>query len=84
VMHWPRRALGYTLAAVCLYWVLRDLDLRELLRRIAEMDLFWVAAAILFDVLTYVCQGLRWKLLLRPVGRITVLRATKAIYAGLC
>jgi uncharacterized protein (TIRG00374 family) len=80
---WSRRALGYTVAAVCLYWVLRDLDLRELLRRVAEMDLFWVAAAILFDVLSYLCQGLRWKLLLRPVGRITVLRTTQAIYAGL-
>ena len=80
---WSRRALGYTLAAVCLYWVLRDLDLRELLRRVAEMDPFWVAAAIVFDVLSYICQGLRWKLLLRPVGRITVLRTTQAIYAGL-
>lgn len=80
---WSRRALGYTLAAVCLYWVLRDLDLRELLHRVAEMDLFWVAAAIFFDVLSYICQGLRWKLLLRPVGKITVLRTTQAIYAGL-
>jgi hypothetical protein len=80
---WERRAFGYTIAAVCLYWVLRDLDPRELLRRVAEMDPFWVAAAILFDVLSYICQGLRWKLLLRPVGRITVLRTTQAIYAGL-
>lgn len=80
---WSRRALGYTLAAVCLYWVLRDLDLRELLHRVAEMNLFWVAAAIFFDVLSYICQGLRWKLLLRPVGKITVLRTTQAIYAGL-
>ena len=80
---WSRRTLGYTIAAVCLYWVLRDLDLRDLLRRVAEMDLFWVAAAILFDVLSYLCQGLRWKLLLRPVGRITVFHTTQAIYAGL-
>jgi glycosyltransferase 2 family protein len=80
---WWRRALGYTLAAVCLYWVLRDLNLRELLRRVAEMDLLWVGAAVLFDVLSYVCQGLRWKLLLRPVGRLPVLRTTQAIYAGL-
>ena len=80
---WWTRALGYTLAIVCLYWVLRELDLSELLRRIAEMDPFWVAVAVLFDVLSYVCQGVRWKLLLRPVGRITLLRTTQAIYAGL-
>jgi len=75
--------LGYGLALVCLYWVLRDLDPGELLRRLAAMDLFWVVAAVLFDVLSYVCQGLRWKLLLRPVGPVTVLRTTQAIYAGL-
>ena len=33
---WSRKVLGYTIAAVCLYWVLRDLDLRELVRRIAR------------------------------------------------
>ena len=80
---WPRTLLGYGLALACLYWVLRDLDPGELVRRLAAMDLFWVAAAILFDVLSYVCQGLRWKLLLRPVGKVTVLRTTQAIYAGL-
>lgn len=80
---WPRIALGYGLALVCLYWVLRDLDPGELLRRIAAMNLWWVATAILFDALSYVCQGFRWKLLLRPVGTITVLRTTQAIYAGL-
>jgi hypothetical protein len=29
---WPRTAVGYALALVCLYWVLRDLDPGELLR----------------------------------------------------
>lgn len=80
---WPRTALGYGLALACLYWVLRDLDPGELLQRVASMNLLWLAAAILFDVLSYVCQGWRWKLLLRPVGTITVLRTTQAIYAGL-
>ena len=80
---WPRKALGYGLALACLYWVLRDLDPGELLRRVASMNLLWLAAAILFDVLSYMCQGWRWKLLLRPVGTITVLRTTQAIYAGL-
>lgn len=81
--HRLRTVLGYALAVVCLYWVCRDLDLSKVLRRIERMDLLWLAAAILFDVLSYVCQGVRWKLLLEPVGKITVLRTTKAIYAGL-
>ena len=80
---WPRTALGYGLALVCLYWVLRDLDPGELLRRVASMNLLLLAAAILFNALSYLFQGLRWKLLLRPVGTVTVLRTTQAIYAGL-
>src|SRR6185503_14530692 len=80
---WRRTALGYGLALVCLYWVLRDLDPGELLRRVASMNLLLLAAAILFNALSYLFQGLRWKLLLRPVGTVTVLRTTQAIYAGL-
>jgi uncharacterized protein (TIRG00374 family) len=34
-------------------------------------------------VLSYVCQGIRWRLLLQPVGRISILHSTQAIYAGL-
>ena len=39
--------------------------------------------AIAFDVLSYVNQGIRWRLLLKPIGNISTLRATQAIYAGL-
>jgi uncharacterized protein (TIRG00374 family) len=47
------------------------------------MNLYWVAAAVLCDVLSYACQGARWRLLLRPFGHVTVLCSTQAIYAGL-
>ena len=36
-----------------------------------------------FDILSYVCQGMRWSLLLHPIGRISTFQATEAIYAGL-
>lgn len=78
-----RRVLGYALAAACLAWVLHDYDFRDLLRRVAAMNLALVAAAILCDVLSYVCQGVRWRLLRRPFGSISVLRTTQAVYAGL-
>lgn len=80
---WPRAALGYALALACLVWVFHDLDFGDLLRRVAAMNLYWVAAAILCDVLSYVCQGARWRLLLRPLGEVSVLRSAQAIYAGL-
>src|SRR5215207_8551225 len=78
-----RAALGYTLAAACLVWVLHDYDFHDLLRRVAGMNLWLVAAAICCDVLSYVCQGARWWLLLRPFDSVSVRRATQAVYAGL-
>ena len=80
---WPKAAAGYVLAFVCLLWVFRHLDLAELLRRVADMNLAWVGAAILCVVLSYVCQGMRWQLLLSPLAPVTVMRTTRAIYAGL-
>jgi uncharacterized protein (TIRG00374 family) len=44
---------------------------------------WFVGLAIIMDVLTYVVQGMRWKLLLAPVGRLSTMRATQCIYAGL-
>jgi hypothetical protein len=78
-----RAVLGYTLAAACLAWVLRDYDFGDLLKRVAAMNVPLVAAAILCDALSYVCQGVRWRLLLRPFGSLSVTRATQAVYAGL-
>ncbi len=51
----------------------------------AVQQLRWgpIALAIGVDVLSYVAQGLRWRLLLRPVGTLSWLDATQAIYAGL-
>ena len=79
---WPA-LLGYAVAAVCLVWVLRDVRPGELIGRLRDMRWGWLAAAVAFDILGYVCQGWRWALLLRPTGRLSVPRATQAIYAGL-
>jgi uncharacterized protein (TIRG00374 family) len=80
---WPGAALGYALAFVCLVWVFHDFDFGDLARRTASMNFYWVAAAVLCDVLSYACQGARWRLLLRPLGHVTVLGSAQAIYAGL-
>ena len=80
---WLRTLFSYTLGFVCLFWVFHNYDFSDLLRRVAAMNPYWVAAAIVCDVLSYVCQGLRWRLLLRPVGSISIMRSTQAIYAGL-
>lgn len=80
---WVRPALGYLLAAACLLWVFHDIHPGRFLSCVTAVNWGWVALAVAFDVLTYLCQGLRWHILLRPVGDISAMRATQAIYAGL-
>lgn len=74
---------GWVLATVGLLWVLHDLDLGQMARQMANMKWSWLVLAIACDVLSYVCQGVRWRLLLTPVGNVSTLRSTQAIYAGL-
>ena len=78
-----RPLLGYAVAAACLVWVFHGVRLGEILPRVAGMRWGWVALAIGCDVASYLCQGVRWTLLLRPTGRLPVWRTTQAIYAGL-
>ncbi len=75
--------LGYLAGAACLAWVLHGVDLGELVRDVRNIHWGWIWLAVLFDVLSYVSQGWRWELLLRPLGHLRVLGATEAIYIGL-
>ena len=75
--------LGYLVAAACLVWVFHDTHADRLLDQMAGIHWAWIALAMAFDVLSYFCQGWRWQLLLRPVGRVSLLETTEAIYVGL-
>ena len=74
---------GYIIAAICLAWVIRDLEFASMWERMQQLQWAPLALAIAVDILSYVIQGLRWRLLLRPVGRLSWFDATQAIYAGL-
>jgi uncharacterized protein (TIRG00374 family) len=78
-----RYAVGWLLAAAGLIWVLHDVHLSRLARQLAGIDWRWVALAMVCDVLSYLVQAARWQLLLEPVGKVNLLRAMQAIYAGL-
>jgi uncharacterized membrane protein YbhN (UPF0104 family) len=79
---WQGR-LGYLAGAACLVWVLHDIRPAELARDWTNIRWGWIWLAVAFDILSYLSQGWRWELLLRPLGRISVLKTTQAIYAGL-
>ena len=73
----------YVLAALALGWVFHDLSWETLRSQLRAMDLWWLLPAVACDVLSYLCQGMRWHYLLRPVGRLSLFRCTQAIYVGL-
>ncbi len=78
-----KQSIGYLIGGVCLVWVFHDIHLGRFLEHVSGINWWWVALAIVFDMSGYVIQGLRWRLLLRPTGRISLVHATQAIYAGL-
>lgn len=81
--HTIRLIIGYSLAAVCLVWVFHDLDWKKFVQNIAAINWWWIPAAVIGDTVSYLCQGLRWHLLLNPQGGLSVMRTTQAIYSGM-
>lgn len=75
--------VGYSLAVVCLIWVLHDFHIVKSLRQMANVDWRWVLLAMAFDVISYGFQALRWKFLLMPFGRVRLTRTIRAVFAGL-
>jgi uncharacterized protein (TIRG00374 family) len=78
-----QRALVSVFAIACLVWVFHDVHPRQLFAAMSIANWGFVMLAISVDILTYILQGIRWKLLLAPVGSLSILRTTQAIYAGL-
>jgi uncharacterized protein (TIRG00374 family) len=77
------QVIGYGLALISLVWVFRDFHLRRTIREFSNVSWKWVFLGMFFDVLSYFVQGVRWKLLLTPFGRVRLIRSTRAIFAGL-
>jgi glycosyltransferase 2 family protein len=78
-----KQILGYAIAIVCLIWVFHDIHVEKLWEQIGSITWGWVILGITFDFFAYLCQGYRWHLLLKPIGDISVVKTTQAIYTGL-
>ena len=64
-------------------WALHGLSWSELWDDIRELDWRWVTVAAAANILVYVMQGVRWSLLLWPVGRASIGSSVRAIFVGL-
>jgi uncharacterized protein (TIRG00374 family) len=81
--HIFKKTIGWIIAVACLIWVFHDIHIEQLLGQIATIRWEWVALAVLCDIISYYCQGWRWRLILGNVGKIKAVKTTQAIYAGL-
>lgn len=77
------RVAVYLVAAAGLVWVFHDVHWARFLKSVSGLDWFWVALGVVADVASYVFQAVRWRLLLKPLGDLSLLRTTQAVYAGL-
>ena len=78
-----RLAIAYGIAVCALLWVFHGIDVRGFFKYILKLDYAWIPLAVAADIATYICQGWRWKLLLHPVGKVSIFKTTEATYAGL-
>ncbi len=78
-----KAALGWVIAVACLVWIFHDVRPQALWASMRGLRWWWVVPAVAADIFSYWCQGARWSLLLRPLGAVTPLQATQAIYSGL-
>ena len=79
-----KQGFGYLLAIICLLWVFHDIHAEKLFEQFNTINWGVMGLAVFIDILSYVSQGWRWKLLLdRPMRHISLVRSTQAIYAGL-
>src|SRR3954468_24852617 len=80
---WLPQALGYTISAACLFWVLHGYPIHDLIPTIKALDWKGVMVGVGADLAVYVSHAWRWNTLLGPVARLKLRRTVQAIYIGL-
>jgi uncharacterized membrane protein YbhN (UPF0104 family) len=75
--------VAYAAGAAALAWTVWVAGAGELTRQVQHLRWSFVAAAVAVDAAAYLCQALRWRLLLAGAGRMPWLRAVQIIYIGL-
>ena len=80
---WLLPAFGYALSGISLIWVLRQTPLRESADHLRHLSWFWVTAAFAFEVISNICHGWRWRLILAPAEEAPLWRCVQSVMIGL-
>ena len=80
---WAIIILTNLISLICLIWVLNGANFTRIWGEIQHMNGRWVLLAVLSDICVYMLHGLRWKLLLNPIERVSFTHCVEAIYVGL-
>lgn len=75
--------LTNVVSLICLAWVLNGAGLTHIWSEVRHMRWNWVCVALVCNLLVYLLQGWRWKLLLTPIKRVSFAQPVEAIYVGL-
>ena len=57
-----------SIAGGLLWYVYRDLNIREMILKLQEVDYSWIFLSLILGVISHVARAYRWSLLLKPVG----------------
>jgi glycosyltransferase 2 family protein len=76
-------ALGYVIALCCLFWVLLHVHPKHLAEGIRHVYWPLVLIAIAADNTSYILQGVRWRLLLKPVINPRFFELVQGIFVAL-
>lgn len=76
-------AFTWLISLACLIWTLQGAELTKIGQELATTNYFWVAFAVVTDILVYFFHGWRWSLLLSPITPVNLWQSVRAIYVGL-
>jgi uncharacterized protein (TIRG00374 family) len=61
-------ALSLAIALAVLWYVLRGVEVEEMLEALAGINYFWVILSLAFGLISYLLRAWRWNLLMAPLG----------------
>lgn len=77
-----RTSAALVISAALLWLSLRTVDRQELVSTLRSSSLSWIAASALLYSLEMCIRGVRWRTLLRPVARLSMLQVMLSLVIG--